>query len=670
MIFVQVDLSHQVQYTCAIMPRKGNLVIYKNKAALIRAVADKILIETSEGTEVKVREKDITLLHAGPVSRFGELEPESPGELEEAWEVLEGTETTIEEIAELAFGENSPAAAWSVWQFVQGGSHFKQTDDGVVAMSAEEVEEIRGAAQAAEEAATKRQEFLARLKTGKVIEEDRPFLKDVEALAMGQVQTSKTLKEIGRKATPDSAHALLLAAGVWDHTRNPHPSRLGCPMSPPTGNLGDRDDADRTDLTSIRAFAIDDEGTSTPDDAVSIDDDGSLWVHVADPASLIPLDSPSEQEARARGASLYLPDTVVDMIPREAVALLGLGLQERSPALSFKIELDGEKGPKLIEAVPSFVRVERLTYTQADEILSRLSTEPHASAGATVDVDTSTDAETEALFARIYENTRRYRRQRRENDGVFIELPEAKILADASGTVTFIPIYRSLSRILVQESMVMCGQAVARWASGNGLYLPYIAQDPPDKDPFDGVEGFGDYEPGVTEFGYPELEYPLSVMYGARRKMKRSRRTTVPDRHAGLGIDTYAQVTSPLRRYQDLLCHYQIRAFILGQTPLDAEGILARIGEVDAAIPNLRKAENLSVRHWTLAALGRDPDWTGEAVPVEKRGNGYTVILPEIGLEETIFPRESLEFDVPVRVTVTGVDLPHLAVTFEMIDPA
>ena len=47
----------------------GNLVIYKEKAALIAAVGkDKIDIRTCEGDSRSVRLKDIEILHPGPVS--------------------------------------------------------------------------------------------------------------------------------------------------------------------------------------------------------------------------------------------------------------------------------------------------------------------------------------------------------------------------------------------------------------------------------------------------------------------------------------------------------------------------------------------------------------------------------------------------------------------------
>lgn len=45
-----------------------------------------------------------------------------------------------------------------------------------------------------------------------------------------------------------------------------------------------------------------------------------------------------------------------------------------------------------------------------------------------------------------------------------------------------------------------------------------------------------------------------------RNRMTRSVTTTgAPLRHAGLGLERYVQATSPIRRYADLLTHWQLK---------------------------------------------------------------------------------------------------------------
>ena len=128
----------------------------------------------------------------------------------------------------------------------------------------------------------------------------------------------------------------------------------------------------RRDLTHLAAFAIDDEGSDDPDDAISLEGN-RLWVHVADVAALVPPESPADLEARARGANLYLPEGTVPMLPPEVTQLLGLGLADISPALSFGMDLTPAGEITGIEIVPSWIRVTRLTY---DEVELRLAEEP------------------------------------------------------------------------------------------------------------------------------------------------------------------------------------------------------------------------------------------------------------------------------------------------------
>ena len=50
-----------------------------------------------------------------------------------------------------------------------------------------------------------------------------------------------------------------------------------------------------------------------------------------------------------------------------------------------------------------------------------------------------------------------------------------------------------------------------------------------------------------------------------RSCMPRSEMSMSPIRHASLGLESYVQVTSPIRRYTDLLAHFQIKAHLQGE---------------------------------------------------------------------------------------------------------
>ena len=98
-------------------PVVDSLVLYKIRPARVLSVGEKIEIELEGGQSKRVRPKDISVLHCGPLRNLDELQPRE-GELEEAWELLDGGNTHIEELTELIYGDFSPATAWAAWPVI------------------------------------------------------------------------------------------------------------------------------------------------------------------------------------------------------------------------------------------------------------------------------------------------------------------------------------------------------------------------------------------------------------------------------------------------------------------------------------------------------------------------------------------------------------------------
>ncbi len=612
--------------------REGSLVLYKLRPARVARLGEKLDIEIEGGETQKVRPKDVTLLHPGPLASLAEALRPQQGEVETAWEMLAGSTTTLPELAELTFGAYTPATAWATWQLIVEGLYFRGTPEAVIACTAEEVARTRAAraAEAAEKQAWVA--FLARVR-GQPDQnapgaEDGRFLRDVEALALGRTSRSRVLRELDREETPETAHALLLELGHWTPAVNPYPARLGVSTAQPDLPVPDLPDEPRRDLTILPAFAIDDAATETPDDALSLED-RRLWVHVADPAALITPDSPLDLEARGRGASLYLPEGTVHMLPPAATPRLGLGLQTVSPALSFGLDLEPDGHIADIEIVPSWVRVTRLTY---EEATARLTEEP---------------------FASLYALALAYRDRRNRAGAVEIKLPEVDVTV-RDGQVCLKPIPQLAARVIVENAMILTGEAVARFAIERGLPLPFSTQEPPDEQ-----------EAGARRQG--SESHSLAEMFALRKTMKRSQYRATPAPHSGLGLSAYTQATSPMRRYLDLVAHQQLRAHLSGGRLLTAEEILERVGATEAVIGSLRQAEHLSNQHWTLVYLLQHAPWQGDGVLVERRDRNSVVLIPELGLEPHLPVPDGLPLDSVLRLKATHVDLPRLDVRFRVI---
>jgi exoribonuclease-2 len=323
------------------------------------------------------------------------------------------------------------------------------------------------------------------------------------------------------------------------------------------------------------------------------------------------------------------------MLPPAATPLLALGVQDVSPALSFGLDLDADGRLANIEIMSSWVRVTRLTY---EEATARI---------------------TEPPFAALYALACAYRDQRLRAGAVDIDLPEVDVVV-SDGQVRLKPVPPLAARTIVENAMVMTGEAVARFAQEHAIPMPFSTQEAPDEPDAHGAGVRGQGAGGSS----------LAAMFALRKTMKRSQYRAAPGAHSGLGLAAYTQATSPMRRYLDLVAHQQLRAYLSGGRLLSADEILERVGATEAVIGSLRQAENLSNQHWTLVYLQQNAPWRGEGVLVERRDRNSIVLIGELGLEPHLPVPDDLPLDSAVRLKATNVDLPRLDARFRVVREA
>ena len=628
------------------MIREKSLVVYKNRPALVTGrEGDKIIINGSDGEGrikgLKVREKDVLLLHPGPCESL-DFPGGTSADARGAWELLEGSSVPLRELSELVFGGFSPGEAWAAYSLLLDGLYFTGDIGAVKARSLAEVEAEEKRRSGKRQEAEEREALLDILRKGRRLIPPEPpdsaeeavirrMLQDAEALALGKTEKSRLLRELGWAETPQEAHRLLLSSGFWTVWNNPYPGRFGlslssariAPSPPPAEN--------RTDLTRLAAYAIDNAWSGDPDDAVSLEKTAPggpfvLWVHVADPAASVRPGTPPDIEARGRGATLYLPEGGASMLAPEALPLFALGLSLVSPALSFKIVIKKDLTIEETEIVPSLVKVERLTYEEADGRIDAPDTWPD--------------------LAELYRLALANMERRLETGAVFIDMPEIHItVADEKIRVEPLKTYKSSD--LVRECMVLAGEGTARWALQRRLPFPFAGQEAGD---------------------LPLQRLPsLAGSYQIRRCMRPRSLSVKPAVHWGLGLDEYTQVTSPLRRYTDLLAHQQIRAFLKGEDPLGEEELSARLAAAEAGASAAAKAERASRAHWIavyladMKARGEDRVWEG--VVMEKKGPRGVVLIPALGLETQAALREDAQPNDRVSLRLGSVKI-HEAQAF------
>lgn len=631
---------------------KNSVVLYKNTVAVVNEIeADKYIIKycsqpaSPSGKkavyiEQKVREKDLVVLHEGPVSSLEKLlsfsDEKMNNQIEEVYELLQSDSTTenqplsFEEISEYARNAFAADESWAFYSALLNDVHFALSTEDFkngkivfIPRSQEEIKQINQKKYEKEHESEIKAAFFERLKSRKLdLPSDAKYMGEVEAFALCKTEKSKVLAEAKIPQTVEKAHQLLIETGIWDITKNPYPTRYGFSFDSAREQLGKMPQEERLVLNDV-AYAIDGENSTDPDDAVSFDGK-YLWVHVADPASSVEPDSSIDIAARDRGTTLYIPEGASRMLCESCLEDYALGLKNPSNALSFRIQLDEESQIVDCDVFKTSINVKRLTYAQAEQ---------------------QKDSSELKVF---FELARKNKIRREKNGAVTIQMPEVNIFVDKNTKkVTVEPDVKYESNEMVAECMILAGEAVARFAFKNQIPFPFVSQEKPD---------FPDNIP--------------QGWAGSFAKIKCMRKRSVgitPAPHAGLGVSFYSQVTSPLRRYGDLIAHQQLRAFIDKRHLLGKDEMLERVAAGDAASIAAKKASRFSDTHWKLVYLLQNPDNEYEGFCIDKRGNDALFLIPQLDMQTTIKNCMQIELNESKMLKIKKVDIPTQTADFTFI---
>jgi exoribonuclease-2 len=278
----------------------------------------------------------------------------------------------------------------------------------------------------------------------------------------------------------------------------------------------------------------------------------------------------------------------------------------------------------------SRIRVTRLTYEKADE----LAAEGKGGSGE--------------ILSRLFDLAQKNIERRLDTGAVMIEMPDAHIsVQKAAGStnnkVSIEPITPRQSMDMVRECMVLAGEGAARWAVRNRVPFPFISQE-------------------AGELPTARLS-GLAGAFQLRRSMRPRALSVKPGVHWGLGLDMYTQVTSPLRRYTDLLAHQQIRSFLKGNAMLGEEEILLRMTTAEAGAAAANKADRASRLYWTAVYLADKIQSSWEGIILDNLSSRAVVLIPELGLETQV-PLKKGEPNEKMGLTCLSVRIPEGEIVF------
>jgi ribonuclease R len=140
-------------------------------------------------------------------------------------------------------------------------------------------------------------------------------------------------------------------------------------------SITDEEIEKRRDLRELAMVTIDGEDARDLDDAVSLEiiENGvyRLGVHIADVSYYVKENSALDKEAVKRGTSVYFPDRVIPMLPKElSNGICSLNAKEDRLAFSVIMDIDNLGRVVNHEVFESVIHVdERMTYTDVYKIL-------------------------------------------------------------------------------------------------------------------------------------------------------------------------------------------------------------------------------------------------------------------------------------------------------------
>jgi len=404
-----------------------------------------------------------------------------------------------------------------------------------------------------------------------------------------------------------SSHAYHLDRFLFQH----FPRGTGFPELPPLAEAGDLPRAE------VEAFSIDDVSTTEIDDAFSVselpDRKISVGIHIAAPALGIAPGSPIDAIARERLSTVYFPSGKITMLPEGAVDRFSLTENGERPALSLYLELGADASvTSVVTRAERIAVAANLRHAELEPVLDE-----NALAAGGVEHRYG-----KALFT-LWQLASALQRARRGDEPELEMRPEYSFYVEHD-RVRIVPRRRGtpLDRI-VSELMIYVNSAWGRQLAAANAAAIYR------------VQGAG-----------------------------KVRMSTVPAGHEGLGVESYAWASSPLRRYVDLVNQRQVLALAQGEAlpyRTGDEALLAAMRDFESAYEAYGEFQRNMERYWSLRWLIQEGIETVCATVLRES----LARFDELPLVARVPSLPVLAPQTRVELAVSGIDLLELTLKCE-----
>jgi exoribonuclease II len=570
-------------------------------------------------------------------------------DVEELWALLEGDSDGFEarEISEFIFSkpvsDDQVAAVQRL--LLQDRLYFQVKDSTFYTRSAENVENRRLELERESERERKLEVGARWLETiwnrrhnPPDIEFREEILSDLKNYALfGQdakesAFTKEILKEAGIPPQPQSAFRILVKTGIWKEDENlllhengitpefPSKAIEHAAKIPNISSYIDSVRTQREDLTGLDIFTVDSLLTRDYDDALSARDlEGGLvevGIHIADAAEFVSPGDPLDLEAESRASSIYLPDDRICMLPpllSEGICSLKAGADRLG--ISFLLKVDAEANIIESRIVPSIIRIrEQLTY---EDVTSRIEEDRH--------------------LKTLHQLALKLRQRRLDKGAIILPLPEIQVYVNSVGMIQ-VSCYdkETPSQILVSEWMIAANAAAGDYLAERGIPAIFRGQAECRQE---------------TEF--VQTEFELFKVYRQRRLFSRASLDTEPKPHCSLAIPNYTTVTSPIRRYADLVVQRQLKhALVNGSALYSKEELEQLIIQISAVQAKIFLIQRKWTRYWILKYIEQEDLEILNALVLDKNARFAHLLIPDFLLEANAPVPENSKFHQGERVRI------------------
>jgi exoribonuclease-2 len=335
-------------------------------------------------------------------------------------------------------------------------------------------------------------------------------------------------------------------------------------------------------LADAQAFSLDDVGTSEIDDAFSVrrHADGLLriGIHIAAPALGFAPGSPLDAIARERLSTAYMPGRKFTMLPDDVIERFSLdhGGERAAVSLYFDVREGVVQGRySRLERVPVVANLRHAQYDALNEVFEQGGQAglPH-------------EEELRTLWQ------------------VALALEAARGRPSA-GAMTFdysFHVERDQVRIVPRKRGAPLDKLVSE--------LMILAN---------------------TSWGALLAERDVAGIYRVQSTGK-VRLSVHPEAHEGLGVSGYAWLSSPLRRYVDLVNQWQLIAAVSGQRPpftRNSDALLSALRAFELTYARYDEHQRAMEMYWTLRWLQQENIRAFEAVVLREnlvRAEGFPLV--------------------------------------------